>query len=450
MRRRLREWMDFLWTPVDAASLAVVRIVLGAVIAWDAVRFYQSGWIAEYYILPKWHFSYPFFHWVRPWPGDWMYVHFAALFVLGLLVALGLYFRVAIVLLFLAYTYVFLLEKSCYMNHYYLASLLCFWMIWMQPHRAFSLDRLRHPDWPTTAPRWNVLLLRFQLFIVYFYGAIAKLNPDWLAGEPMYSQIVQGGPDVPAIAAHFPPALLAYAIAYGGLAFDATVPLLLCFRRTRWLGFALAVPFHLLNDIFLRIGMFSYLMTGAITIFFDPDWPRQLARRWRGAVPPAAAARAHPPAAPTPWRWAGFALLHLYVLAQLAIPLRHLLYPGTVSWTEEGHRFSWHMKLRAKTGSMVITATDPATGRRWQIDPADDLRDRQLKKLYTFPDMVLQYAHYKRDELRAQGVRNPIINVDWRCSLNGAPPQPLIDPTIDLAEEKESIWPARWIVRDHH
>ncbi|MGH7788244.1 MAG: HTTM domain-containing protein, partial [Candidatus Binatia bacterium] len=266
MQARLRRWAEALYVPVDAASLGVVRIVFGAMVAWDAVRYFHFGWIDEYYLLPKWHFTYLYFDFVRPWPGEWMYVHFAGLGGLAVLVSVGLYYRAAIVGLFLAYTYVFLLEKSVYMNHYYLIGLLAFLLIWMQPQRAFSLDRLRHPDMPTVVPRWNVWLLRAQLFIVYFYGAIAKLNPDWLAGEPMLTQIVRRGPDVPAIAAHFPPALLAYGIAYGGILFDAGVPLLLCFRRTRLIGFVLATMFHLLNDLFLSIGVFSYLMTGAITI----------------------------------------------------------------------------------------------------------------------------------------------------------------------------------------
>ena len=450
MGERMQRWADYLCAPVDAASLAIVRIALGIVIAWDAQRYFAFGWIAEYYILPKWNFTYLYFDWVKPWPYDWMYVHFAVLLVAGGLVAVGLYYRVAIVLTFLAYTYVFLLEKSVYMNHYYLIALLCFLFIFMQPHRAFSLDRYRARDLPETAPRWNVLLLRVQLFIVYFYGAIAKLNPDWLSGEPMYSEIVRRAPEVPAIAAHFPPALLAYAIAYGGIMFDGGVPILLCFRRTRIVGFAMAAVFHLLNHLVLNIGLFSYLMTAAITIFFDPDWPRRLwAGVWRRTpeVAPRLTATA-PPSRLSPLRWIGLAVLHLYVLAQLLIPLRHWLYPGQVSWTEEGHRFSWHMKLRKKDGEMAITVTDPTSGRSWQIDPAQDLRDRQVKKLYTFPDILLQYVHYKRDELRAQGIGDPIITVDWRCSLNGAPPQPLTDPTVNLANEPESIWPARWIVRD--
>lgn len=446
---RLRRWNERLFEPVDAASLGVVRIVFGAMVAWDVVRYFRFGWIDEYYILPKWHFTYLYFDFVRPWPGEWMYVHFALMGAVAGLVSVGLYYRVATVLLFLAYTYVFLLEKSVYMNHYYLIGVIAFLLIWMPAQHAYSFDRLRRPDLPPVVPRWTVLLLRFQLFIVYFYGAIAKLNPDWLAGEPMYSAIVQGAPDVPEIARHLPPALLAYAIAYGGLAFDATVPVLLCFRRTRWVGFVAAALFHLLNELFLRIGVFSYLMTGAITIFFDPDWPRQLARRmgWRGAV------REPVSISPAPRSWPVarpivLVALAIYALAQLLVPLRHWLYPGYVSWTEEGHRFSWHMKLRRKVGQMTITATDPATGRVWQIDPAGDLRDRQLRKLHTFPDILLEYVHYKRDELRAQGIRDPIITADWRCELNGAPPAPLVDPTVNLAAEPRTIWPARWLVRD--
>jgi len=453
MTERIQRWTRHLFEPVDAASIAVFRIVLGCMIAWDVVRFLQYDWVREYYILPKWHFTYLYFDWVKPWPGSGMYVHFVAMGVVALLVAAGCFFRFAIVPLWFLYTYKFLLEESVYMNHYYLIGLLCFLLIFMQPHRAFSVDRWRHPEWSETVPWWNVLLLRAQLFIVYFFGAIAKLNPDWLHGEPMYSGLISHSPEVPAIAYHLPPALLAYTIAYGGIAFDSTVPILLCFRRTRLLGFVAATIFHLLNDTFLNIGVFSYLMTGAITLFFEPDWPRRLAARWRGrpaAHGPATPAYQNNPPQPLSMRqYAVLACLGAYALVQLALPLRNFLYPGQVSWTEDGHRFSWHMKLRAKSGDMTIVAYDPDTDRRFPIQPANDLRERQLKKLYTFPDILLQYVHLKADELRAKGIAHPEIYVDWQCSLNGAPPKPLVDPRVDLVKEQRSIWPARWIIREH-
>jgi hypothetical protein len=117
-----------------------------------------------------------------------------------------------------------------------------------------------------------------------------------------------------------------------------------------------------------------------------------------------------------------------------------------VSWTEEGHRFAWHMKLRKKHSMLAIHVTDPVTGRRWSIDPRTDLSPRQLRKLGTFPDVMLQYVHHHRDRLRAEGIANPIITVDWRCSLNGRPYQQLVDPTVNLAAIERSLRHATWIV----
>ena len=92
----LRRWRSYLLEPVDAASIAVFRIVLGAMVAWDAVRYLVSDWVDEYYIRPKFHFTYLFFDFVQPWPGQWMYVHFVALVVLAVLVSVGLFYRVTV------------------------------------------------------------------------------------------------------------------------------------------------------------------------------------------------------------------------------------------------------------------------------------------------------------------------------------------------------------------
>jgi hypothetical protein len=270
--------------------------------------------------------------------------------------------------------------------------------------------------------------------VVYFYGAVAKLNVDWLAGEPMLTTLTQRAPEVPEIAYLVPPWLLARGIAWAGLAVDLAIPLLLLGRRTVGWGIALAVAFHLLNGIFLPIGVFSWLMMGAVLIFLPPDWPRRLP-----GVPQQLRA------APLPARPFALVLVGVYMLVQLLVPLRHWLYPGDVNWTEEGHRFSWRMKLRSKDSVIDIRATDPATGRSWRIDPAQDLIRRQQAKLKMFPDMLLQYVHWHRDRLRAEGI-DPVIQVDWLCSLNGGPPQRLVDPEANLAAKPRSLWPADWIL----
>jgi vitamin K-dependent gamma-carboxylase len=446
MASTARRYAERLFVPVDGASLGAFRIVFGAAVAAETWLYLATGWVGAHYIQPALHFTYLYLDFMHPWPGRWMLVHFWLMSGLALFVAAGCWYRVTSVLLFAAYTYVFLLEQAVYMNHHYLICLLAFLLMLMPAERAFSVDRHWRPDVPRTVPVWTVWLLRFQLLAVYVYGAVAKLDYDWLRGQPMRSLLAEQLVEWPRLAPWVPIDMVGYGIAYSGIAADLAIPLLLVRARTFRFGFACALVFHGLNAVFLRIGVFSYLMLGAILIFLPPDWPRHRFRDLlRGHVlsPPV------PPSAIAPWtarRWIILSCLILYASAQVLIPLRHLLYPGPVAWTEEGHRFSWRMMLRHKRSDLKLTAKDPDTGRVWALDPRHDLTARQLAKLHTFPDMLLQYVHHERERLRAEGIRTPIITVEWLCSLNGTAPQPLADPTINLAAEPRSLWPARWLL----
>ena len=55
-------------------------------------------------------------------------------------------------------------------------------------------------------------------------------------------------------------------------------------------------------------------------------------------------------------------LLVLFCAWQLLFPLRHHLYPGPVTWTEEGHKYSWRMKLRDKDGWVRFRLVHRTTG----------------------------------------------------------------------------------------
>ena len=177
--------------PRDPASLAFVRIAFGAILLWEVARYFQNGWIARYWIDPVFHFTYHGFSWVKPWPATGMYVHVAALALLALLILLGLGYRVATTLFFVSFAYLFFLEEARYLNDFYFLILLSFLQILVPANRALALDAVLGAGTAERAvPAWSIWILRFQLLVVYGFGGIAKLNGDWLRGEPLRGWIV--------------------------------------------------------------------------------------------------------------------------------------------------------------------------------------------------------------------------------------------------------------------
>jgi vitamin K-dependent gamma-carboxylase len=435
-----RRWWQRLFDPVDIASLAVFRILFGALMVEEVLRYFLMGWIAEYYIDSKFYFTYYGFGWVKPWPANGMYAHFVVIGLASAGVMLGAWYRVSAVLLFLSFTYIFLLEQAHYLNHFYLIILLSFLMIFIPAHRAVSVDAWRRPALRSDdAPAWALWLLLAQLSIVYFYAGLAKLNTDWLHGEPMRSWLAQRT-HIPVLGQFFTEEWCILMFNYGGLAFDLFIVPLLFWKRTRVFAFLWVIAFHFLNFILFNIGIFPWMMLAATTLYFRPDWPRRIFK-WRRAGTVAGWQLPH-------WPRLAVTALSVYVLLQLLVPFRHFLYPGNVHWTEEGHRFSWHMKLRDKDGTARFFVTDPVRGNTWQVHPRIYLTQRQTTKMAVRPDMILQLAHHiARDQARRRKISYPLeVRVHARASLHGRPAQLLIDPTVNLAAVKRSLSHERWIL----
>jgi vitamin K-dependent gamma-carboxylase len=439
-----------LFAPVDIASVVFLRVAFGAVMLWEVYRYFAYGRIFRYYIEPAVHFTYYGFGWVRPWPGDGMYWHFYALGALAACILAGFCYRAAAALFFLGFTYVFLLDQTEYLNHFYLISLMSFLLILVPADRALSLDAWLRPglrsDW---APAWALWLLRAQVGVVYFFGGVAKLNADWLRGEPMRMWLAPGA-RVPAVGFIFTQEWLVYLFVLGGLLLDLFVVPLLLWKRTRPYAFALAVLFHLTNALIFQIGIFPWFMMAATLVFFPPDLPRRLVHALVHPAdvaysPPAPPGDAPQPGGLSPRRRALVAFLAVYMALQVLVPLRHFLYPGDVSWTEEGHHFAWHMKLRDKEGTALFTLNDPASGRRWTVD-LRRCQTRQCAKMAGQPDMLIQFAHHLAEEKRREGYPEVEVRAEVFVSLNGRRPQLLIDPSVDLAKVRRSMWPASWIV----
>ncbi|MEM8808398.1 MAG: HTTM domain-containing protein [Cyanobacteria bacterium P01_G01_bin.38] len=446
-----------LFSPVNIAFLVFFRMAFGAIMLWEIWRYFYYDWIYDYWIAPGFNFTYHGLGWVQPWPGEFMYWHFAALGVLAVFILVGFCYRVSAILFCLGFTYVFLLEQAHYLNHFYLISLISLLMVFLPAHRLLSVDVLLKPKLLThTAPVWTLWLLRFQIGVPYFFGGVAKLNGDWLRGQPMGLWLSEAT-DFPVMGAFFTEPWMALLLSYGGLLLDLLIVPLLLWKPTRGFAFSLAVLFHLTNARLFSIGIFPWFMIAATTVFFAPNWPQQLFGWLKGTIrrAPKRGRQSHSPvqpfsvstlSAPNPRQRLALMGLALYVGFQCVMPLRHYLYPGNANWTEEGHRFAWHMKLRDKAGTAKFFVRNPTSGKVQQVWPEDYLTARQARKMAARPDMVVQFSHFLAAESTPPGEPSVEVRAWVMASLNGRAPQMLIDPNQDLAKISLSFQPADWIL----
>jgi vitamin K-dependent gamma-carboxylase len=494
---------DNLFRPVDPAFLAYFRVAFGVVMVWETWRIIENDWVGTYFSGREFYFTYWPFDFVRPWPGDGMYIHLALMGLFATFIVLGLFYRFSVAAFFLMITHLFLLEQARYLNHLYLVCLLSFIMIFLPAHRCFSLDTLLRPKISSpSVPKWSLWLLRFQVAVPMFFGGVAKLNSDWLRGEPLRAWLAVRT-DFPLLGPSFTNEAVVWGMIYGALIVDLFFVLYMLNRRTRVFGFMLVLLFHFMNARLFGIGIFPWLMIASTLVFFGPDWPRKvlhdirrhhsyrlpaliagfttgyavgsllpgsfdLMRALIGGIGVAIAAYhldepfQREEGAAEPGNSAGelkarldfsvlqkgtLAMLGLWVAFQVIVPLRHFAIPGKVHWTEEGHNFSWHMKLRDKSSEGFFLITDTSTGEEWVLDPRVRLSSIQTSKMASRPEMILQFAHYLEEKARESGYQDVEVRANIVSSLNGRPPQRLVDPTVDLTQVRRPwIGHAQWIL----
>lgn len=419
-----RAWTRALSAPVDIASLAAFRMLFGAVMCAALVRSLAKGWVTTFFVEPTFHFTYAPFWFVHPWPGIGMYVHFAATALAALGVALGLCFRASAVAFFLGFTYIELLDKATYLNHYYLVSLLAALLALSPAGRAFSLDAALRPTIrAATVPAWVVQAFRYQVALVYVFAGVAKLNRDWLVeAQPLRIWLSARG-DMPLVGALLEQPLTAHVASWAGAAFDlAIVPLLLA-AKTRAPAYACLIGFHVATAALFPIGMFPWIMVAAATLFFPPSWPRRFLHR---VMPADARAPAW-----SPPRWLG-PLLAAHCALQTALPVRRLTDTTSSAWTLRGFNFAWNVMVAEKTGHVVFRARDRATTRTVVIEPSDILAPFQERAMAQDPDMIRAFGAELARRLGSPG-HAFAVHAEAFASLNGRPARLMIDPAIDLA-----------------
>jgi hypothetical protein len=440
--------------PVHIAPLVVFRIIFGAVMLGAVIRFLLKGWVYELYIKPEFYFSYYGFEWVKPMGAAGMYIVFALMALSFLLIIFGYYYRLAAVTAFLTFTYVELIDKSNYLNHYYFVSVVCFLLIFLPAHKYFSLDAVRKPAIGTTeVPRYTISAIKLQLAIVYIFAGIAKLNYDWLYRAMPLKIWLPANAHLPLIGGFLDYEWVAYFFSWFGAVYDLFIVFFLMNSRTRPVAYAFVILFHLMTKWLFPIGMFPYVMIFCTLIFFSEPFHKKVIEKLKGFNPGVLKlfAKVDQPAGHNLFlnkrkshvvMW----MLGIFFFLQILLPWRFLLYPGNLFWTEQGYRFSWRVMLMEKAGTAFFYVKDPKKGFEAEVMNDQFLTKNQEKMMATQPDMILQYAHLLKEKYEAQGIKNPQVRVESYVTLNGSGSRMFLDSSVDLTKERESLLPKAWIL----
>jgi len=433
MQAKLDLW---LFKQVDNSALVLFRIIFGLLLAVEAFGSMATGMVRRQFIEPDFTFTFIEFEFLEPLPGNWMYVLYSIMGVAGLLVMVGYKYRIAITFYAITWTYVYLLQKSSYNNHCYLLMLLNYIMIFLPAHRSVSIDARLHPAMRKEhMSRWIYVFIITLIGIVYAYASIAKFYPDWLDGSfPRYLMSIRGK-DWNILQEEW----THEAIKYFGLFFDLLIVPFLLWKRTRWAAAVASIFFHIFNSVVFKIGIFPYLALSFLIFFFSVEkihqwflWKKPFYSKGEVIVPKS--------------RKLILAVNSIFLLVMLLLPLRHWMIKGDVFWTEEGHRLSWRMMLRSRSGTAYFTIHDKDTGDRSIVNLEDYLYGKQINAVQSKPDFMWQFAQRLKKEYAAKG-KDIAVYVNAKVGINGRRPSQFTDPEVDIAATKWSQWEHQeWIL----
>lgn len=429
----------FLYAEESIAPLITFRIAFGIMMFLSIARFWANGWIYTLYIQPKYFFTFYGFHFVKPLPGNGMYVVFVTLAVCALFIAAGFLYRISSIVFFVLFTYVELIDKTNYLNHYYFISIISFLLCLLPANRFYSVDSyIKFCPNTNTTPRWTVLTLQLQMCVVYFFAGIAKINTDWLLNAMPLKIWLTTKTELPFVGAILSQPATAYAFSWGGMLFDVCIAFFLLNRKTVWPAYLVVVLFHVITAIlFPAIGMFPFIMIVCATIFLPTGFHQRLIGNNEMINTKSLYSSILTKAV--------LVLLFIHFTIQLLLPFRYLLYPGKLFYTEQGYRFSWRVMLMEKAGVVFFKVKDKYSNQTIEVNNSDYLTYQQEKQMSTQPDMIVQFAHYLQNVYSSK-MKKPEVYAESYITINGSGSRLYIDSTVNLAAVEEGITHKKWII----
>ncbi len=203
----------------------------------------------------------------------------------------GLFTRLSLIVFTSTFGYFFFMESAVYTNHYYLVFLLSLLISFGHSGSIFSLDCVINKE----APReeidyWELYLLRLQICVVFYFGALAKMNADWLVyATPLYLNLVS---HFSIIGYPLHDKWIAVLLSWGGMLSDLGLGILLTIDRWHRLAFFWLCLFNGLNVFLFGFGIktFPYLMISSYILFLPASSVRKFMGRlttgslWRKSI----------------------------------------------------------------------------------------------------------------------------------------------------------------------
>jgi hypothetical protein len=296
MKRFASAWVELWDRREDAAGLALVRILVALVLAYDLLTVWHLDLIEALYARYPDGYAVAYDGWFAGWFGtgpEAALVLWSAMTIAVIAMALGAATRVACVVFFLVSAQSAHLAPEADRGIDAVLRIVVAILALSRCHARWSVDawvwrKIGRPI-PRRVPAWPRYLLLLQLLWIYFSGGTNKTGAEWypqggfaaLANtlcDPAFARFGSGWVD--------PILPLTRVATAATLLFEVSAPLYIVyyiaatreragrfrawFIRLRWTWIALGITFHVGIAITMRLGIFPLGMLALYPVLFTP------------------------------------------------------------------------------------------------------------------------------------------------------------------------------------
>lgn len=280
--------LAFLDVPVRMRPLAILRIPVGLIAAWQLWPVFTDALDGRTYHDV---FHRPYLAWLPDLPPAWFTAVIGIGVVAALLMSVGLATRVTTAMTFVVFAYVLLLSATNFHHNRGYLTIVLFGLAAAPCGREWSLDALLRrwrglPPLPLEAPAWPLWFLRVECSVVYGASGLSKLiDRDWFGGVVTWLRVVHQEARVRAsILPDWVVDVLVDRDAHrlfapGIVLTELFIAVGLWFGRTRPWALALAILFHVLIELSSSVETFSFLAIAVLLCLYGPAVAPYLRRR---------------------------------------------------------------------------------------------------------------------------------------------------------------------------